>query len=347
MARYIREEDLRLSHGIELVHVTRGKSTESIHMGHVAVVSADGRLLRAWGDARANVFARSSLKPFQALGLVMSGAIEKYGFTEQELALACASHSGEKQHVALAWSMLQKSGAREEDLQCGAHLPYNELASRELLKSGVDVRQLHNNCSGKHAGMIAAAKARGESTDDYLDKDHPLQRFILNAVAEIGEVNPQQIEVETDGCGAPVFGVPLQTLALLFARLANPEYAPQIYRDALTKIAHAMNRHAEMVGGTNRFDTVLMNTFPERIVGKEGAEGVHGLGIMNEGIGIAVKIADGAKRAIYPTVLRALELQGIRVSDCAALTPFANAAVKNVAQRTVGEIFAVYGEVSI
>ncbi|KYP82127.1 asparaginase [Ferroacidibacillus organovorans] len=333
-----------MSHGVELVHVTRGKSTESIHMGHVAIVSADGRLLCGWGDPHVNVFARSSMKPFQALGLVMSGALEKYGFTEQELALACASHSGEERHVALAWSMLQKSGTSEEELQCGAHLPYDEHASRELLRLGIATRQLHNNCSGKHAGMIAAAKARAESTDDYLDKNHPLQRFILNAIAEIGEVDIQRIEVETDGCGAPVFGVPLKTLALLFARLANPEFAPQIYRDPLAKIAQAMNHYPEMVGGTARFDTALMNAFKERIVGKEGAEGVHGLGVMKEGLGIAVKIADGSKRAIYPTVLRALELQGIQATDRDALASFAKGTVKNVAQRTVGEIYAVYGE---
>ena len=285
---------------VPIVELTRGRIVESIHFGAFAVVDASGKLVASHGDPQAVSFLRSSAKPFQALPFVERGGPAQFGFTQREVAIMCASHSGTDEHVAVVKGMQAKIGVGESDLMCGTHYPdHNATADAMLLRGEVPTACRHN-CSGKHTGMLAHAKMRSVPIADYVDFHHPIQESILQAFSDMTGLAPEQVELGVDGCSAPNFAVPLYNAALGFARLCDPSGLPETRAKACAEITAAMMAYPDMVGGPERFDTLLMQVGAGRIVAKGGAEGYQAVGLMpgalgsgSPGFGIAVKISDG------------------------------------------------------
>ncbi len=294
-----------------LVHVTRGSIVESRHRGDIAVVNGEGELLWSLGDPDRVTYARSAAKPMQALPLVESGAADAFDMTDEEIALCCASHSGEEMHVERVSALLARLGFTETDLQCGVHAPYRSQAYEQLLQTGSPVTAIHNNCSGKHAGMLAMAKFLGADPAGYLDLNHPVQQQILAVVSELCEVPVGDIAIGVDGCGVPVFGVPLARLAMAYARFTRPVGVSSQRAEAMSRIAQAMMRYPELVAGTDRFCTTLMGSHPGHLLGKTGAEGVYCAGLVDYGIGLCVKVDDGNSRASEPSVVETLLQTGL------------------------------------
>lgn len=326
-----------------LIEVTRGALVESIHRGWIAVVDAEGEVIAGQGEIEARTFYRSAAKPFQAVPLIVSGAADHYRISPSELAVITGSHSGESMHLAAVKSILDKIGLSEAALQCGAHMPFDDATARQLRAEGRHAEVLHNNCSGKHAGMLALALFRGAPIENYLDPEHPIQREIRAEVARFSGTPAEEIVVAVDGCSAPVFGVSLKSMARSYARLVNP---PAGMGAAARRIVAAMIDYPEMVGGSrHRLDTDLMRALPGRIVSKVGAEGVQLLGVLPcprypAGLGIAIKIEDGdIRRARDPVVIETLrQLELLDRPDLERLSPYSRAKVYNHRRLEVGEV---------
>ena len=295
-----------------LVAVTRGALVESVHRGRLAVCDPDGNVLEAVGDPRAYIYVRSSAKPFQALPLVLSGAADDLGLTDDELAVACASHNAEEPHLAAVTSILEKAGLTEDDLQSGAHLPLYEPEADRLIRSGEEPRPIHGNCSGKHAGMLAVCVCEGYETVTFRDPAHPLQRRILGLIAEVCGLREDEVLVAGDNCGVPAFALPLQSFAMGLARIATGKALPDELALAALRIRDAVRQHPFMVAGTGRFDTELIASTD--LLVKGGAEAVLAVG-SQEGWGMALKISDGAVRAVRPAALAALGGMGVEAPE--------------------------------
>ncbi|MCC6300419.1 MAG: asparaginase [Anaerolineales bacterium] len=285
---------------VPLFEVTRGNLVESIHHGSIAVVDSNGKLLASYGDPYAVAFLRSSAKPFQALPFVEHGGAEHFNFTARELAVSCASHEGGDMHVQTVEAMQRKIGVDESDLQCGAHMPSDVAAFKNLLLKNEAPTPNRNNCSGKHTMMLAYAKLRGFPLDNYLDLDHPVQRDILASFSDFCLIPPREISLGIDGCSAPNFAVPLFNAALGMARLCDPRALSETRARAARKIASAMTAHPEMISGFGEFDCELMKAGEGKIVCKRGAEGFQIVGLLpgalkedSPGVGIAFKVMDG------------------------------------------------------
>jgi L-asparaginase II len=323
-----------------LVHVTRGGMVESRHRGSFAVADATGGLAAALGETAEPVFPRSAIKAFQALAMVEMAA-DRFGFTEPEIALACASHSGEPEHVRLARGMLAKLGLSESDLECGAHWPYDGDAQRALAAAGERPGPIHNNCSGKHVGMLALALALGADTKGYTNVSHPVQRTIAAALHELCGIDPDGQPCGIDGCSVPTWALPLAALAHGFARFASGAgLAPERQR-AARRIMAAVRTHPFMVAGSERFCTQLMQAVPRAFV-KSGAEGVFCGCVPHAGFGLALKCDDGAGRAAE--VIMAALLAHLPVwtpGEDARLGQFAAAPMINRAGLEVGDIHAL------
>ncbi len=321
---------------VPLTVVTRGGAVESVHMGSVAVVDRAGTLLFAAGDPEAPTFTRSALKPLQALPFVAAGGHARFGYTGPEVALLCASHSGEPRHVDAAAAMLAKAGNTAADLQCGAHAPYH-FQAREEVPPPPPYSPLAHNCSGKHAGMLAHCSACGYTKHDYLAFGHPLQREIRRAVACFTGVPEAALVAGVDGCSAPNYAVPLSGLARAFARLATADDDPD-YGRAPRALARAMSAHPEMVSGEGRADLALARAGRGDWIAKVGAEGVQAVGVASRGWGIAVKVADGNARGLHPAVVATLDQLGLL--DAAAreaLAPLTRPPIVNVRGTVTGE----------
>ena len=292
----------------------------------------EGEILYAVGDAGGYAYARSSAKPFQAVPLILSGAADTLGLTDEELAVACASHNAEPRHVAAARSILRKANLSEDDLQNGAHPPMHAPSAARLARSGEPPRAIHGNCSGKHAGMLAVCVHAGWNPVGYRDPGGPLQKLVRDTVAKVCGVALEDIRLAGDGCGVPVFAVPLENLALGFARLAagGHEDFPDDLNAAMRRVRDAMRDHPYMVAGTGRFDTTLMEATD--LVAKSGAEGVFACG-SPAGRGLALKVSDGAGRAVAPAALAALARRGVDIPP--EMTRFP---VNDLRGETVGEI---------
>ena len=283
-----------------LLEVTRGRIVESVHYGSIAVVDSNGKLISSYGDPNAVVFLRSSAKPFQAIPFVERGGIEHFGFTPRELSISCASHEGSDLHVQTIEGIQKKIGIKENQLQCGVHMPGDADAFKSLVANDQPPTPNRNNCSGKHTAMLAHAKMRGLSLDDYLDINHPIQQDILASFAEMCLLTVKDIELGIDGCSAPNFAVPLYNAALGFARLCDPRQLSEARATACRKITSAMTNYPEMISGYGEFDEQLMRVGEGKIVCKRGAEGYQIIGLLpgvlgpdSPGIGIALKVSDG------------------------------------------------------
>ena len=296
------------SNSVILAEVTRGETVESVHRGHLVIVDGEGKTIFSAGNPDIVTFIRSSGKAFQAMPCITSGAADHFGFTEEEIAMACASHSGETVHVQHAAAMLEKAGFTESDLKCGAHLPFNEAEAERMLRTGEQPTQLHNNCSGKHAAMLAFAKHIGADTTCYDSRQNPIQKSILKIMAEFAEYPADKIQIGIDGCAAPNFALPLSAMAKSFANLISP---PDTFdhetKAACRRIVAAMVDHPELIGGTGRLDTMIMQAAPRKLISKVGAEGVWlAAALPNDqypsGLAIAMKIEDGDDRRGRPVV---------------------------------------------
>ena len=280
-----------------LVEVLRGGAVESRHAGAAAVVDADGAAVLLLGDVERPVFPRSAVKVMQALPLIESGAADRFGLAPEELALACASHSGEPRHAALAAAMLGRAGLDAAALECGAHWPSRAEAARELARGGAEPSALHNNCSGKHSGMVCAACALGEEVRGYVAPGHRVQRECKAALDALCGYSAPAGSHGTDGCSIPTWPAPLRALALGFARVGTGRGVGPVRAAALARLRAAVAAHPWAVAGTGRADTVLMEALGARAFTKVGAEGVHCAALPELGLGIAVKCDDGAGRA--------------------------------------------------
>lgn len=326
-----------------LATVSRDGLIESTHLGDLAITDATGRLVASVGDPGRWLYYRSSGKPLQALGVVQSGAAERFGFTPAELAICCASHSGSAAHVQTVLGILSRLGLRVEDFACGVHDPGDAEERRRLLLAGEKPSPLHNNCSGKHVGMLATALALGAPVAGYLHLDHPVQRLINRNLELATGVAQEQFHFGADGCGAPTVGLPLQAIATSFARLANPQDMPEDFRTAAERITAAMAAAPEMVSSAGSFNSELLAAGEGRIVIKGGAEGLYALAVKDERrLGIAIKMSDGSFRAQSPVVLRVLEKLGA-LTDAARerLEPHFAPVIRNCHGAMVGNIEAV------
>jgi len=290
-----------------LVEVTRGSLVESWHRGAIVVVDAEGKRRAAIGDVEEPVFPRSAAKALQALALVESGAADAYGLTEAELALACASHSGEPRHVETVAAMLARAGRSVDDLECGVHMPANELASRALILAREAPTALHNNCSGKHAGFICLACHRDVDPKGYVGPDHPVQREITATLAEMTGAPLDARNRGVDGCSIPAYAIPLDRLALGFARFITGEGLSAARATAAKRLADACMAEPWFVAGMGRFCTRAMALMPGRLFVKTGAEGVFCAAFPELGLGLALKCDDGAPRAAEAMMAAAIE----------------------------------------
>jgi L-asparaginase II len=280
-----------------VVEVTRGARVESFHRGAGAVIDADGRVVMAFGDVERPVYPRSAVKALQALPLIESGAADRLGLSDEAIALACASHSGEPAHVALAANMLAKAGADVSTLACGTHWPLNPAAGQALAHSGAAPSALHNNCSGKHAGFICLACAQSVAPDGYETPDHLVQREVKAAVEAVVGEKLDESRRGVDGCSIPTYAIPLRALALGFARFGTGCGFGEARAAAAGRIRAAVAKHPFFVAGTGRFDTDAMSLLGARAFTKTGAEGVFCAALPEQGLGLAVKVDDGAGRA--------------------------------------------------
>ena len=334
-----------------LVEVWRGRVVESRHRGHVAAVDADGRLVAHAGEPDTITYLRSSGKPFQVIPLLTSGAADRFGFDDAEIAVACGSHSGEDLHAKTVARMLEKIGLDESFLKCGTHEPFDRATAERLRERGENPTALRNNCSGKHTGMLALALHLGARPEEYDHAESPVQQSILRDVAKFAGLPAGEIAVGTDGCGVPVFGMPVRAMALMYARLASPPADfDEETRRACARITEAMTAHPEMVGGTReRFDTEVMRACAGCIVSKIGAEGIYTAAVLPcerwpRGLGLAFKIEDGEDRRARSTIaIESLRQLDVLNEDAQkTLRPYASFPVKNHRGENVGEIRASF-----
>lgn len=283
--------------GPAIVAVSRGTMTESRHRVGIAVAHVSGSVLFQAGDIETPVYARSGLKPLQALALIETGAADEFDLGDTEIALACASHSGEPAHVEAVRQWLKRIGCSADDLECGAHAPAYPGAAEDLIRAGETPSPLHNNCSGKHSGFLSVARHLGKETRDYIRFDHPVQQRILGILEQMCGLDLSRAPRGTDGCGIPVIGIPLTNIAFAMAQLADPVDQPDRRQEAAARIRASMAARPFFVAGTDRFDTRVIEATQGAALVKTGAEGVHCAIVPEEGLGIAVKAEDGAKRA--------------------------------------------------
>lgn len=316
------------------VVVHRGGFPESRHRVHAAIVDAGTGLTGGARDPALVVPWRSCAKPFQLMPLIAAGGLEALGWGDDQVAVACASHGGEPEHVELVARMLADLGMEEGDLACGPHEPMSRRGVKALREAGAPPTRLHNNCSGKHTAMLARAKLAGWRSQGYEAADHPVQDSCLGTVAAWSGVARDQIGLAVDGCGVVVFILPLEGMAAAWARLARDARRGHAIP---ARIVHAMQSRPFLVGGTDRFDTVLMEETQGAVLSKIGAEGVQCAAIVDRGIGIALKVEDGATRAQYPALLAILQSLGALPDPLPPrLAEIAAPAIRNTRGEVVG-----------
>ena len=333
-------------HSIPLVETTRGypasgNITENVHMGSVAVVDTSGKLLWSAGDAHYMTFTRSALKPFQALPFILDGGADRFGLSRAELALLCASHSGEEKHLRGVQSILGKIGFDDSVLECGCGVPlYYEAVG--LPAPPATWTQVHHNCSGKHSGFLGWCRLRNVAQAGYVEQAHPLQMAIRERMGELAGMPASDLPVGMDGCSAPNFAMPLSRLAHMFARLGQGNADP-VHGSAMGVLFDAMTGHPDLVSGEARSDLVYMSAGAGDWVTKIGADAVQTIGVRSAGIGIAIKIADGAKHALQTATYAVLDQLGLLdAQQRALLEPYRQPLLSNVRGASVGDIRPVF-----
>jgi L-asparaginase II len=320
-----------------LVELTRGPVVESRHRGAIAVCDALGKVVAGWGDIEAPIYPRSAFKSLQALPLIETGAADAFGLGDEELALACASHSGEPMHVERVNAWLKRIDCADGDLACGPHLPLAEPAAHAMLRAGERPCRVHNNCSGKHAGFLTVARHLKIAVEGYERPDHPVQVAVRQAIAELCDLDPTAMPVGIDGCAAPNYALPLSRLARAMARLGDPASLDPMRASAGKRLLQAWKAHPLLVSGTHRACADLIAGARGRTVVKTGAEGVFVAVLPEQGWGIALKIDDGATRAAETTMAKVLCLFGAADQSEPIIAKHARPPVRNWRGDIVGE----------
>jgi L-asparaginase II len=332
---------------VPLVETTRGYpstgyATENLHLGSVAVVDTAGRLLWSAGDPDFLTFTRSAIKPFQALPFLLADGPARFGLDSAELALLCASHSGEPKHTSKVAAILARIGLDDSHLACGCHAPLYFDSVGLPLPPGRSWSQLHHNCSGKHSGFLAWCRLHGQPTEGYVDPSHPLQQAIRATLADTAQLDPAAMPTGLDGCSAPNYALPLSRLAYLYARLAQGAVDARLGAP-LGDLFAAMTGHPDLVSGEARCDLAYMAAGAGDWVSKVGADAVQTIGIRSAGLGIAIKIADGASRSLQAATFSVLDQLGLLdARQRALLEPYRQPDLKNVRGNVVGQIRPVF-----
>lgn len=326
-----------------LIHVTRGNVVENIHRGDIAIVDSEGSLIAWKGDPQKYTYMRSCAKPLQASAVLESGAASRFGLQGKEIAIMCASHYAESFHTEAVQSILSKIGLQEESLTLGETYSMSEAVKDHMLRSSQAKRKLYNNCSGKHAGMLALAAHKDYDISDYIQKSHPVQQTMLETVAEYCDYDADKIEIGIDGCGVPVFALPIYNMALSYAKLADRNKLQAERKQAAEVLVKAMTNYPEMISGTGGFCSELMKHTKGRILAKLGADAVYCVSILDRNIGIAVKIEDGNVKVLSSVVMEVLmQLNALTQEEIALLEGFHVKENINSAKCTVGEIHPVF-----
>jgi L-asparaginase II len=321
-----------------LVEALRGSRVESRHRGAVAVADADGAIVLELGDIEQPIYPRSAVKPLQALPLIETGAADRHGFAEAELALACASHGGEPSHVAVVERMLARIELDASALECGAHWPIHQLSAQALLRAGRNPSAVHNNCSGKHSGFLACCRAIGVDHHGYVSPAHPVQREVKATIESLAGLSIPDDRCAVDGCSAPNWALPLRGLAKAFARFGTGQALAAGRAAAAGRLCAACTTQPSLLAGTGRFCTQVMEVLGTRAIVKSGAEGVQCAALPELGLGIALKCDDGAARAAE--VMMACTI-GRLIRDeatTAALAPFMRPELSNWTGTVVGRL---------
>lgn len=325
-----------------LALTSRSSRIDALHYGSIAVVDAGGRLLFSANDPAFPTYLRSSIKMIQSLPVVLSGAAEQFGLTAKELAITVASHAATREHVETVEGMLAKIDLGEANLGCGAHEPEDRSERNRLIRADEAPSQLHNNCSGKHAGMLAVCRAQGWPVESYLDIEHPLQQWILDLMAEYSGIAREQIGIGIDGCSLPAFYMPISGAARIAARFIERSVEGPSSPDA--QVRRAIASYPEMINAPGGFDTELIRVTGGRIIAKRGAMAIFLLGVESSEygpIGIAVKLEDGVMTPMPTVVMQTLEaLNLLTPEELVALDPFRSIVQRNWRGIEVGAITA-------
>ena len=338
-----------------LAYSTRNDQVEAVYEGAIAVVDPEGRVLESAGDPEYRTYVRSSIKMIQAIPVIETGAADTFELSDAELALCCASHTGADYHVKGVQSILGKIGMSESALKCGGHLPENREMRERLIRLEANPTAIYNNCSGKHAGMLAACLAAGWPTESYLEEDHPLQQRIMQLVSEYSGVPVEEIIVGIDGCSLPTYYLPLSTIALTAARFiarADDPWTPTVEDPESAsggmspdrRLLEAINAHPEMIHAETGFDTVLIRSIDAACYAKRGAMGIMLVGLQTREhgpIGVAIKSENGEDK-IMPVVVTALleKLGALTPEEKNRLAPYRSEPIKNWTGTVVGELKA-------
>ncbi|AOT71716.1 asparaginase [Geosporobacter ferrireducens] len=327
-----------------LAVVTRNDLIESVHYGTICVTNSIGTVLYQLGSPDTSIFFRSSAKPIQVIPLLQSGAAKAYNFSLEEIALACSSHSGQGRHQAAVQKMLGRLKLGEKDLHCGIMMPYNADESNRLISTGDKPSVFHCSCSGKHAAMLALASYKNLPIDTYEDLAHPVQQEILKTIADFAELDPKSIPVGIDGCGVPIYLLPIRNIAQSYGKLmyqAIHSHSP--YHPAAKTVVDAMLAYPEMVSGDDEFCTDLMRLTHGKLIGKVGCEAVYCIGIRNQQLGVCIKIVDGNERAIYPVVIHLLkQLNVLDEKEIETLKNWYHTPIYNNLKEQIGEVVPVF-----
>ena len=321
------------------VNVSRGDMVESRHQVIAAISDSEGKLVKSWGQVDSPVYLRSAIKPLQALPLIESGAADALDITEQELSLACASHTGEPIHVEAVTAWLNRIGLDITDLECGSHWPTYDPAARALAASGREPTAAHNNCSGKHTGFLSTAVHLKEPLKGYIRRDHPVQKRIVTVLEDFTDLDLSDAPVGIDGCSIPTIGIPLQNAAMAFARFADPSKMSQDRALACQRLQQAIAKHPKMIAGSDRLCTALDGAANGKIIAKVGAEAVYLAALPEVGIGIAIKALDGTTRAAETALGAILEDLGVLNEEIhQAIDSYVHPVLRNRNDMAVGDI---------
>lgn len=325
---------------LPLVAVARGDHVGSVHRGIACVADVEGQALTSIGNVEQRVFLRSAAKPFQVMPAVLAGALDRYGISDRELAVLCASHGGEDRHIEAVLSVLQKAGLDEAQLRCGTHPPGNPDSAARLWREGREPSPVCNNCSGAHAGMLLACRANGWPTDGYGDPEHPLQQATRAIVARFSGTGIDDIDLAGDNCAVPTFRLTIRNAACAFARLANPSALDPDLGSAAERVSAAMMKHPAMVGGEQSFDSHVMEAGAGALIAKGGAEAFEGMGLRRRETGIALKISDGGARAIPPASIRLLRRLHIKLDG--DMTRWERPELRDLCGHSVGHLAPIF-----
>ncbi|MCR5834837.1 MAG: asparaginase [Selenomonadaceae bacterium] len=327
-----------------VLHYTRAGHIENIHRGDVVAVNTAGKIIASVGNAYLPMFWRSAAKPFQALAFVKNGGLNRYGITDEELALLVSSHSGEENHVALVRGILAKLGLDESVLDCGIVRPMSGKAFKKIIADGEKVLPVHNACSGKHSQIIALAMMLGVPYQGYTNPEHEAQKVIFKHVAMASRMPEDKLEIGIDGCGVPVFYLPIYNMSLAYARLSTPKLGEWgEYEEAATKIRNAMSKYPQIVAGTGRIDMAVPEVTGGRIIAKIGSDAVFCMAVKDNDLGITFKIEDGSFAAITPMTIAVLKhLDLLTKSEAEELDKRFPPVLKNHRGEIIGTIETVF-----